>query len=114
MYVKFTEERCFIPILQVPVFFQEASVIMSTFYFSVDTISLLVYEHNQMSFCRRVIWLGDLNYRINLSYEKTHELIARKEWQRLLENDQVRLLHLFTLILNHIVLILRLRIVSNL
>ncbi|KAH0849942.1 hypothetical protein HID58_095941 [Brassica napus] len=46
---------------------QEASVIMST----------------------RVIWLGDLNYRINLSYEKTHELIARKEWQRLLENDQV-------------------------
>ncbi|XP_048636310.1 type I inositol polyphosphate 5-phosphatase 1-like isoform X2 [Brassica napus] len=37
----------------------------------------------------RVIWLGDLNYRINLSYEKTHELIARKEWQRLLENDQL-------------------------
>ncbi|KAF3588437.1 hypothetical protein F2Q69_00030120 [Brassica cretica] len=37
----------------------------------------------------RVIWLGDLNYRINLSYEKTHELVARKEWQRLLENDQL-------------------------
>ncbi|KAF8116326.1 hypothetical protein N665_0019s0007 [Sinapis alba] len=37
----------------------------------------------------RIIWLGDLNYRINLSYEKTHELIARKEWQRLLENDQL-------------------------
>ncbi|XP_056842593.1 type I inositol polyphosphate 5-phosphatase 1 isoform X2 [Raphanus sativus] len=37
----------------------------------------------------RVIWLGDLNYRINLSYEKTHELIASKEWQLLLENDQL-------------------------
>ncbi|KAL0700369.1 hypothetical protein Bca4012_056491 [Brassica carinata] len=37
----------------------------------------------------RILWLGDLNYRINLSYEKTHELIARKEWQRLLENDQL-------------------------
>ncbi|CAH2035262.1 unnamed protein product [Thlaspi arvense] len=37
----------------------------------------------------RIIWLGDLNYRINLSYEKTHELIARKEWQKLLESDQL-------------------------
>ncbi|CAA7018662.1 unnamed protein product [Microthlaspi erraticum] len=37
----------------------------------------------------RIIWLGDLNYRINLSYEKTHELVARKEWQRLVENDQL-------------------------
>ncbi|CAN8303530.1 unnamed protein product [Cochlearia groenlandica] len=37
----------------------------------------------------RIIWLGDLNYRINLSYEETHELIARKEWQRLVENDQL-------------------------
>jgi hypothetical protein len=37
----------------------------------------------------RIIWLGDLNYRINLSYEKTHELIARKEWQRLVEYDQL-------------------------
>lgn len=49
------------------------------------------------TFCRRIIWLGDLNYRINLSYEKTHELIARKEWQRLLENDQVRFIALFWL-----------------
>lgn len=39
---------------------------------------------------RRIIWLGDLNYRINLSYEKTRELISKKEWSKLLENDQVR------------------------
>ncbi|CAN8246739.1 unnamed protein product [Cochlearia groenlandica] len=37
----------------------------------------------------RIIWLGDLNYRINLSYKKTHELIARKEWKRLAEKDQL-------------------------
>ncbi|VVB11694.1 unnamed protein product [Arabis nemorensis] len=37
----------------------------------------------------RIIWLGDLNYRINLSYEKIHELVARKEWQMLVENDQL-------------------------
>ncbi|WOL20420.1 type IV inositol polyphosphate 5-phosphatase 3-like isoform X4 [Canna indica] len=39
----------------------------------------------------RIIWLGDLNYRINLSYERTHELISRKEWSKLFEKDQLRL-----------------------
>ncbi|XP_021604513.1 type IV inositol polyphosphate 5-phosphatase 3 isoform X3 [Manihot esculenta] len=37
----------------------------------------------------RIIWLGDLNYRINLSYEKTRELISRKEWSKLVEKDQL-------------------------
>ncbi|CAN6808759.1 unnamed protein product [Brassica oleracea] len=37
----------------------------------------------------RIIWLGDLNYRINLSYKKTHELIARKDWKKLAEKDQL-------------------------
>ncbi|XP_056164732.1 type IV inositol polyphosphate 5-phosphatase 3 isoform X2 [Syzygium oleosum] len=37
----------------------------------------------------KIIWLGDLNYRINLSYEKTRELISRKEWSKLLERDQL-------------------------
>ncbi|XP_042495335.1 type IV inositol polyphosphate 5-phosphatase 3-like isoform X2 [Macadamia integrifolia] len=37
----------------------------------------------------RVIWLGDLNYRINLSYEKTRELISKKEWSKLIERDQL-------------------------
>ncbi|XP_042432439.1 type I inositol polyphosphate 5-phosphatase 1-like isoform X1 [Zingiber officinale] len=39
----------------------------------------------------RIIWLGDLNYRINLPYERTHELINRKEWCKLFEKDQLRL-----------------------
>lgn len=37
----------------------------------------------------RIIWLGDLNYRINLSYEKTCELISKKDWSKLLECDQL-------------------------
>ncbi|KAF2297509.1 hypothetical protein GH714_024756 [Hevea brasiliensis] len=37
----------------------------------------------------RIILLGDLNYRINLSYEKTCELISRKEWADLVERDQL-------------------------
>lgn len=37
----------------------------------------------------RIIWLGDLNYRINLSYEKARELISRKRWFELVESDQL-------------------------
>ncbi|KAK9165721.1 hypothetical protein Scep_000912 [Stephania cephalantha] len=37
----------------------------------------------------RIIWLGDLNYRINLSYERVRELISRKEWFKLFEKDQL-------------------------
>ncbi|KAF6146364.1 hypothetical protein GIB67_020458, partial [Kingdonia uniflora] len=37
----------------------------------------------------RIIWFGDLNYRINLSYEKTKELISKKEWSKLVERDQL-------------------------
>ncbi|KAJ4967221.1 hypothetical protein NE237_019070 [Protea cynaroides] len=37
----------------------------------------------------RIIWFGDLNYRINLSYEKTREHISKKEWSKLIEKDQL-------------------------
>ncbi|XP_071711241.1 type IV inositol polyphosphate 5-phosphatase 3-like [Rutidosis leptorrhynchoides] len=37
----------------------------------------------------RIIWLGDLNYRLNLSYEKTCDLISRNEWSKLLDHDQL-------------------------
>ncbi|KAH9626053.1 hypothetical protein KSS87_000373 [Heliosperma pusillum] len=37
----------------------------------------------------KIIWLGDLNYRINLSYDETRRLISRKEWSKLLEKDQL-------------------------
>ncbi|XP_052306759.1 type IV inositol polyphosphate 5-phosphatase 3 isoform X7 [Populus trichocarpa] len=42
-----------------------------------------IYDHE------RIIWLGDLNYRINLSYDQTCELISKKEWSKLVEGDQL-------------------------
>ncbi|KAL1219537.1 Type IV inositol polyphosphate 5-phosphatase 9 [Cardamine amara subsp. amara] len=39
----------------------------------------------------RVIFLGDLNYRISLPEEKTRLLVESKEWITLLENDQLRM-----------------------
>ncbi|XP_015693263.1 type I inositol polyphosphate 5-phosphatase 1-like isoform X1 [Oryza brachyantha] len=38
----------------------------------------------------RIIWLGDLNYRINLSYERTHEFISKQDWDGLFEKDQLK------------------------
>lgn len=37
-----------------------------------------------------VIWFGDFNYRIGLSYDRAHELVRNKDLERLYENDQVR------------------------
>ncbi|KAM1136029.1 hypothetical protein COP2_035074 [Malus domestica] len=42
-----------------------------------------IYDHE------RIIWLGDLNYRLNLSYEKTRDLISQKAWSTLVEKDQL-------------------------
>ncbi|CAN1233156.1 Type I inositol polyphosphate 5-phosphatase 8 [Linum perenne] len=36
----------------------------------------------------RVIWLGDLNYRIALSYRSVKTLVEMRNWRLLLENDQ--------------------------
>lgn len=37
----------------------------------------------------RVIWLGDLNYRIALSYTDTRKLLEGNDWDALLGKDQV-------------------------
>lgn len=37
----------------------------------------------------RIIWLGDLNYRINLSNVEAKALISKKQWSKLLEKDQL-------------------------
>ena len=39
----------------------------------------------------RVIWLGDLNYRIALSYRSAKALVEMQNWRALLENDQLRI-----------------------
>ncbi|XP_008798268.2 type IV inositol polyphosphate 5-phosphatase 9-like [Phoenix dactylifera] len=38
----------------------------------------------------RIIMLGDLNYRISLPEDKTRTLVEQKEWNILLEKDQLR------------------------
>ncbi|XP_042057553.1 type I inositol polyphosphate 5-phosphatase 4-like isoform X2 [Salvia splendens] len=37
----------------------------------------------------RIIWLGDLNYRIALSYQCAKALVEMRNWRVLLENDQL-------------------------
>ncbi|MCE3050684.1 hypothetical protein HAX54_047884 [Datura stramonium] len=37
----------------------------------------------------RAIWLGDLNYRVSLSYEETRLLLEDNDWDSLLEKDQL-------------------------
>ncbi|GAU18883.1 hypothetical protein TSUD_228730 [Trifolium subterraneum] len=39
----------------------------------------------------RIIWLGDLNYRIALNYRSAKALIEMQNWRALLENDQLRI-----------------------
>ncbi|MBA0707196.1 hypothetical protein Golax_019267, partial [Gossypium laxum] len=39
----------------------------------------------------RVIWLGDLNYRVALSYETTKSLLEDNNWDTLLEKDQLNM-----------------------
>ncbi|KAL5712544.1 phosphoinositide 5-phosphatase [Ranunculus cassubicifolius] len=39
----------------------------------------------------RVIWLGDLNYRIALSYRAAKALVEMHNWRQLLQNDQLRI-----------------------
>ncbi|XP_040381241.1 type I inositol polyphosphate 5-phosphatase 5-like isoform X2 [Oryza brachyantha] len=37
----------------------------------------------------RMIWFGDLNYRIALSYDETRTLLEENDWDALLEKDQL-------------------------
>ncbi|XP_024030888.1 type IV inositol polyphosphate 5-phosphatase 3 isoform X2 [Morus notabilis] len=54
-------------------------------FHSLSKIGLPKFIHDH----ERIIWLGDLNYRINLSYEKARELISKKRWSELVESDQL-------------------------
>lgn len=39
--------------------------------------------------CSRIIWLGDLNYRIDLPDKETWILVNQCDWKSLLPRDQV-------------------------
>ncbi|KAM0038950.1 putative Endonuclease/exonuclease/phosphatase superfamily [Helianthus debilis subsp. tardiflorus] len=39
----------------------------------------------------RIIWFGDLNYRIALSYRSAKDIVEVRNWRALLANDQLRI-----------------------
>ncbi|KAI3799470.1 hypothetical protein L1987_34768 [Smallanthus sonchifolius] len=39
----------------------------------------------------KIIWLGDLNYRLSSTFDDLHEIIQRNDWQALLEKDQLKI-----------------------
>jgi len=41
----------------------------------------------------KIIWLGDLNYRLAAAYDDTLGLLKKNDWQALLEKDQVIYIH---------------------
>ncbi|RZB86184.1 Type IV inositol polyphosphate 5-phosphatase 7 [Glycine soja] len=47
----------------------------------------------------RIIWLGDLNYRIALSYRFAKALVEMQNWRALLENDHVHSLYLMHILI---------------
>lgn len=51
--------------------------------FSGEKTPESILEHD------RVIWLGDLNYRIALCCGDTRELVKKNDWEALLEKDQL-------------------------
>ncbi|KAJ8537958.1 hypothetical protein K7X08_014498 [Anisodus acutangulus] len=51
--------------------------------FSLIGLPKSIHDHE------RIFWLGDLNYRINLPYDRTRELISKKDWRKLIEYDQL-------------------------
>ncbi|TKW26180.1 hypothetical protein SEVIR_3G169700v4 [Setaria viridis] len=61
-------------------------IIRRTVFNPVHTVGMPMRIHDH----ERIIWLGDLNYRINLSYERTHELISKQDWDGLFERDQLK------------------------
>ncbi|KAF3445466.1 hypothetical protein FNV43_RR10642 [Rhamnella rubrinervis] len=60
-------------------------ILRRTHFHSFSGIGLRRSIHDH----ERIIWFGDLNYRINLSYEKTRELVSKKDWSKLVESDQL-------------------------
>ncbi|XVE60885.1 hypothetical protein DITRI_Ditri05aG0163100 [Diplodiscus trichospermus] len=60
-------------------------ILRRTHFHSLSAIGLPKSIHDH----EKIIWLGDLNYRINQSYDKARDLISKKEWSKLIERDQL-------------------------
>ncbi|KAG4195462.1 hypothetical protein ERO13_A06G111700v2 [Gossypium hirsutum] len=60
-------------------------ILRRTRFHSLSAIGLPKRIHDH----ERIIWMGDLNYRINLPYDKVRDLISKEEWSKLIERDQL-------------------------
>ncbi|XP_040971648.1 type IV inositol polyphosphate 5-phosphatase 3 isoform X19 [Gossypium hirsutum] len=59
-------------------------ILRRTRFHSLSAIGLPKRIHDH-----EIIWMGDLNYRINLPYDKVRDLISKEEWSKLIERDQL-------------------------
>ncbi|XP_040951229.1 type IV inositol polyphosphate 5-phosphatase 3 isoform X14 [Gossypium hirsutum] len=60
-------------------------ILRRTRFHSLSAIGLPKRIHDH----ERIIWMGDLNYRINLPYDKVRDLMSKEEWSKLIERDQL-------------------------
>lgn len=51
--------------------------------------------------CSRVIWLGDLNYRLSLSELETWKLVKLSDWESLIKLDEVYTFYIYFIIYMH-------------
>lgn len=56
--------------------------------FHLYFLEILDFECFAFPLSSRIIWLGDLNYRIALSYRSAKAFVEMRNWKALLENDQ--------------------------
>ncbi|XP_076901486.1 type I inositol polyphosphate 5-phosphatase 8-like [Bidens hawaiensis] len=60
------------------------------FYRSFRTLGKPVPPSNILGH-EKIIWLGDLNYRLSSTSDDVHEILQRNDWQTLLEKDQLKI-----------------------
>ncbi|KAI7746269.1 hypothetical protein M8C21_000434 [Ambrosia artemisiifolia] len=54
------------------------------------TLGQLVPPNNILGH-EKIIWLGDLNYRLSSTSDDVHAILQRNDWQALLEKDQLKI-----------------------
>ncbi|KAE8666478.1 Type I inositol 1,4,5-trisphosphate 5-phosphatase CVP2 [Hibiscus syriacus] len=59
-------------------------ILKRTHFLSFSSIGFpkVIHDHE------RIIWFGDLNYRMKLPYDKARELISKEDWSELIKHDQ--------------------------
>ncbi|GJN09008.1 hypothetical protein PR202_ga26974 [Eleusine coracana subsp. coracana] len=70
---------------------ESPSTVYSPMSYGYGNTSSLEDGHRRAGHTSRIIWLGDLNYRIALSYRLVKALVEMRNWKALLEKDQLRI-----------------------